>query len=268
MNIKDISTQLLFTTAQIWCERKDKTVSSGTAFFFNCPIPSEPDKFIPFLITNNHVISGAFRGVVALSEAEGDSPKLGAAINVEIELTLPAILVDADLDLAAIPIGVALNAMSSKGKVPFFRGVEAQLIPTSEQLADLAAVEDVVFIGYPSGLRDNRNGLPIVRRGITASPVWADFEGKPEFLIDAGVFPGSSGSPVFILNQGAYPTREGLTVGSRLFFLGVLSQSLLRNEIKSSIYLGLGRVVRSREVANFIQSAAQSLHKGWSVQSK
>ena len=57
--------------------------------------------------------------------------------------------------------------------------------------------EEIVFIGYPSGLRDEHNSTPLIRRGITASPIWNDFGNDPIFLIDAGVYPGSSGSPVF-----------------------------------------------------------------------
>ena len=35
-------------------------------------------------------------------------------------------------------------------------------------------------------------------------------------------YPGSSGSPVFILNQGAYATPTGISVGTRVYLLGVL----------------------------------------------
>ena len=40
--------------------------------------------------------------------------------------------------------------------------------------------------------------MPILRRGTTATPIALNFEGRPEFLIDAAVYPGSSGSPVFV----------------------------------------------------------------------
>lgn len=261
MNLNDISTQLLFTTVQIWSESNDdaKKVSCGTAFIFNYAINDthegnkKPPKIIPFLITNYHVVANAARCVVEFFESCDEDLKLGNTVKVELDFNLTEVLLDEKLDLAAIPIGYALNAMQEKGKSAFFRSVDEKLLPTDAQLSDFSAVEDIVFIGYPSGLRDSKNGLPIVRRGITASPIWADFEGKPEFLIDAGVFPGSSGSPVFILNQGSYSTRSGLTIGSRLLFLGIVSQTMLRSEITGDVYLGLGRVVRANEVIGFIR---------------
>jgi hypothetical protein len=74
----------------------------------------------------------------------------------------------------------------------------------------------VTFIGYPNGIWDSKNLLPVVMRGTTASPIEVDFEGTPRFLIDASVFGGSSGSPVFILNQGTYSMKDGgVAVGSR-----------------------------------------------------
>ncbi|MFR3321383.1 MAG: hypothetical protein ACLTSZ_09905 [Lachnospiraceae bacterium] len=82
-----------------------------------------------------------------------------------------------------------------------------------EQIEYFAAIEDITFIGYPSGLYDSVNKLPIIRQGITATPIWNQFNGENVFLIDAGVFPGSSGSPVFIYNHGSYPTKDGIAIG-------------------------------------------------------
>lgn len=97
------------------------------------------------------------------------------------------------------------------------------LIPSTEDLADLGAIEDVIMVGYPIGLWDSINNQPIIRRGSTATHPAMDYEGRREFLIDAACFPGSSGSPVFLYNMGVYTTRDGGTVvGSRVKLLGVL----------------------------------------------
>lgn len=53
------------------------------------------------------------------------------------------------------------------------------------------------MVSYPIGLIDNINNFPIFRRGITASHPGLSFKVKPEFLIDASCWPGSSGSSVF-----------------------------------------------------------------------
>ena len=67
----------------------------------------------------------------------------------------------------------------------------------SEELEQLEAIEEVVLIGYPAGIRDPAHLTPIARKGITATPPAWDYGGRPTFLVDASVFHGSSGSPVF-----------------------------------------------------------------------
>ena len=101
--------------------------------------------------------------------------------------------------------------------------------------------------------------MPIIRRGITASPVWNDFDNTPSFLVDAGVFPGSSGSPVFILNQGSYATKDGISLGNRLLFLGVITESMLRIEGNEKAYLGLGKVIKSSALRSFVESVVSRM---------
>ncbi|MDH5783464.1 MAG: hypothetical protein OEZ35_07370 [Candidatus Bathyarchaeota archaeon] len=78
--------------------------------------------------------------------------------------------------------------------------------------------------------------MPVVRKGITASPIILDFRGEPQFLIDASIFPGSSGSPVFLYNPGMYADKSGGTVvGTRLYFLGIIASVFFQkdfNEIR------------------------------------
>ena len=130
-------------------------------------------------------------------------------------------------------------------------------IPSKEQVDNLSAIEDITFIGYPSGLYDEKNKISIIRQGITATPIWNNFKGEDVFLIDAGVFPGSSGSPVFIYNHGTYPVKDGIALGNRLLFVGVLSQTMLRDNATGKSYLNLGKVINSRamyrELKKFIQ---------------
>jgi hypothetical protein len=177
------------------------------------------------------------------------------------EFTDPTLLSqysDHVFDLAAAPLGPLLHARESEGKPLFIRTIDQNLSPTNSIRHELSAIEEIVFIGYPSGLRDSRNSLPLIRRGITSTPVWNDFQGAPYFLIDGGVFPGSSGSPVFIFNQGAYSAKQGLVVGTRILFLGVLSETIVRAN-SSEVYLGLGKVVRSDVVKDFLTKVALKL---------
>ncbi len=65
--------------------------------------------------------------------------------------------------------------------------------------------------------------MPIIRKGITAFHPGIDFNGESYGLLDITSYPGSSGSPVLIYNQGAYPTQNGITIGNRGVFLGILT---------------------------------------------
>lgn len=257
MNLNDLSTQLLFTTAPLWAEIAGKT-SSATAFFYSAPIPGAPGQSIPLLVTNRHAIAGAKRVVVEFIERKGDLPDTDHRLLVDIDPALLLRFSDQSLDLAAAPIGALLNEREVVGKPLFFRSIEPSLVPSEKAFGELSAMEEIVFIGYPSGLRDVKNSNPLIRRGITATPVWNRFQGDPAFLIDAGVFPGSSGSPVFILNQGAYATGSGLVVGHRILFLGVVYETMVRSA-GAEVFLGLGKVVRSDVSIGFLNRVAEQL---------
>jgi hypothetical protein len=84
-------------------------------------------------------------------------------------------------------------------------------------------MEDITMIGYPNGIWDSVNNLPVIRRGTTATPPYVDWNGKSEFLTDIASFPGSSGSPVFLCNIGSFTDRTGgVHLGqTRLHLLGV-----------------------------------------------
>ncbi len=116
--------------------------------------------------------------------------------------------------------------------MPFFKALSAALLPTPEQLEESDAVEEVVFIGYPNSIYDEVNLVPVVRRGITATPPQLDYGGKPRVLIDAAVFPGSSGSPVFVWNPvGLASSRPGRPfLGTTVYFLGVLASGFLQEQ--------------------------------------
>ena len=150
-----------------------------------------------------------------------------------------------ELDLVALPLAGAINDMQGKGIQLYFKSIDCSLLPKSNDIDELSAIEEITFIGYPSAIYDTVNKIPVIRQGITATPIWNDFKGERAFLIDAGVFPGSSGSPVFIYNRGAFPTRNGITVGSRIKFVGILKETMRRKEKAGLDYLDLGVVINS-----------------------
>ena len=123
-----------------------------------------------------------------------------------------------------MPIAPLLAEAAAAGKTFFFITLEESLLATHAELSDLSALEEVLMIGYPNGIWDATNNMPILRRGITATHPNLDYEGRKEFMIDAACFPGSSGSPVFLFNTGGWTDRKGNTMmgGVRVKLLGLL----------------------------------------------
>lgn len=254
MEINDIGTQLLYTTVPIYAHNSDKSLSTGTGFLFS--VRESETESIPLLITNYHVLKDAMLGFVELHIGEKGFPT-DKTIRVQFDKSI----IDGNklgkLDLIAVPLAGTFNDFQNRNVEIFFRTVDQNMVPTKEQEDKLSAIENITFIGYPSGLYDEKNKISIIRQGITATPIWNDFKGEEVFLIDAGVFPGSSGSPVFIYNQGTYPVKDGIALGSRLIFVGVLSKTMLRDNATGKAYLNLGEVINSRamyrELNKFIQ---------------
>jgi len=260
MNIDDLGTQLLYTTVPIWVQYENNNKGTGTGFIYMNPSSNKDGGSIPLLVTSKHVVENAKRVLIEFAEGDGEKPIIGKSFKVEIDGEFIKQFHNSEHDLSAIPVGPILNQIVSNNKNIFFRSITPDLIPESKIIQDLSAIEEITFIGYPSGLFDEHNISPIVRKGITATPPWNNYKGEPVFLIDAGVYPGSSGSPVFIMNQGSFTTKEGLSVGSRLMFLGVISETIIRREKnQQNVFLGLGKVIKSSIVKSFIENLTNKL---------
>lgn len=221
-----LTEQLLYSTVRIEALDAKGVPSSGTGFFYNFP-GAGPNQVVPVIVTNKHVVRNQARGFFHLTMDNGKGePDLGNHARIELSdfATCWIEHPDPTVDLAICPIGPPFNELIDQGKRPFYVGLDKSLVPSDTQLAELNAVEDILMIGYPNGLWDAKNNLPLIRRGITSSPPSVRYNGRPEFVIDAACFPGSSGSPVLLVNQGFVHHKNGnISAGmSRVMFLGVL----------------------------------------------
>lgn len=255
MNIDEVATQLLYTTVPLWVETVDNRRVTGTGFIYSIPIDGSDQRSLPFLVTNSHVVGDVKRLVCEFARRSDNKPVKGDKATVEVASSL--ISRNDSLDVATVLLGPVVNALEAKNTPVFFRAVAPSLIPSAEQIEKMSAIEEVTFIGYPSGVYDSVNINPVVRRGITATPMWNDFNGEPTFLIDAGVHPGSSGSPVFLYNQGSYTDGNTVVIGSRLHFLGMLGQSLVSKTTQQM--LGLGVVLKAQAIHDHLSALASKM---------
>lgn len=267
MRVDTMAEQMLFSTVRIEAFN-DTTTSVGTGFFFGYKLPDGRE--VPFLITNRHVVEGYHTGKVRFTIMKDNAPSFGNYYDKTFNSFehLWIYHEDKDIDLAVLPLGIHLQDVINSDKKIYTVGIPQTAIPSTEIINDLDAIEDVVFVGYPNGMWDSANNLPIIRKGISATPISMDFESKPIFLIDASVFNGSSGSPVFLYNKGTIIDRHGnVTIGSRLLLLGVLSAVYYKEDTKilemvasknvpgviTSEMLDLGVVFKSKQILQPIE---------------
>jgi|ERR1043166_208326 hypothetical protein len=216
-----IADQLLHSTIRIECVDAIGQKSSGTGFHFRFRID---DQWVPAIITNKHVLNGAKDIAFVLTLADDKGGRSDTHERIGISDLGPAWIPhpNQNVDLALLPIQPLLGHLHSLKKHPFYIDLAKEVIPSAEQFQQLSSVEEITMIGYPNGIWDDFNNRPIARRGITATACNRNYLGQEQFLVDAAVFPGSSGSPVFIFNQGAYSDGSGITLGGRLWFIGVI----------------------------------------------
>ena len=62
MNLEDIGTQLMYTTAPIYAVRNDNSISSGTSFIFS--VNQTESASIPLLITNYHAVKNSVQNLL------------------------------------------------------------------------------------------------------------------------------------------------------------------------------------------------------------
>jgi len=219
------ASQLLYSTVMIVATLSDGQLSFGTAFFYQIKI--DDNRGIQLLVTNNHVIAGATSVELLLHESVNNKEtgrKEPGPNSFKITVEAKDFVAHPDgVDLCAVPFGLLRLLASQNGKEIFFIPIGDEVIATDEQLRAMSALENVMMVGYPIGLSDTTNNLPLIRKGITASHPHANFKGKPVGVLDIASFPGSSGSPVLIHDDESYGLGDGLrVVGPRTLLLGIL----------------------------------------------
>lgn len=217
------SEHLIFMTIRLVAKSKVST-STGTGFIY---VVEKGSQQIPVIVTNKHVIEGADTVEACFHEAiPGGKQPTGSFITIEIQKFSTSIVKHPDplVDLVAIFLAPTIKKINNElQKDVFYVQLQKSFVATDDFLNELSVIEDVVMVGYPLGLWDSANNLPIARRGTTASHPLTNFQNRPITVVDLACFPGSSGSPVFILNEGMYSKKgKGSYVGSRIMLLGVL----------------------------------------------
>lgn len=265
-----ITEQLLNGTIRIEAINKNGT-STGTGFFFTFYADKEKQKAIPVIITNKHVVNGFNQIKLFFRKVKNNEPDYGAPFIVTIPDDTNTVIQhpNKDIDLVAIPTASIYAELEKKGIGIYYIATDESRIPDdSTQKAELKSIEEVLMIGYPSGLWDTKNNLPIVRKGITATTPFVDYNGKREFLVDIAAFGGSSGSPI-LFYRDIYTDKNYIAkVGPKLYLLGILyagplytvegkviksnPADIIKNpDVMTNIPMNLGYVIKASEILEF-----------------
>lgn len=246
MEVKSFAEKMFFNTVKITTKTAAGAEGSGTGFFFQV---EQDGEVWPFIVTNKHVVEGSHTGTLTFHVNDNGKPVLGRSTSLSIDpaswgdiwLGHP----DPNVDITVCPLGPIVNALKDNGLTPFYCLVSKNQIPSAAELEKLDALEEITFVGYPNGIWDQLNFLPVMRRGTTATPLQVDFEGTPRFLIDASVFGGSSGSPVYIIRTGIYADKLGnMTTENRIYFVGVVAAVYYRTHLNEIISVPIPTAVK------------------------
>ncbi len=200
---------------------------SGTGFLVFREIGKNLGK--TFLVTNKHVVSAdpekrkAARYLKLFANVERSDGAVVGHVFDKVPLIennggrLWREHEDMNVDVLAVDVSWLLQSTRNLHvtEVHYSDFIPSELIKKH----DVTIADEVLIIGYPSGLAHARTNFPLVRQGLIATRIGEkitiqteDSAGKkktveiPGFLVDATVIPGSSGSPVVLK-----PAR-GLTV--------------------------------------------------------
>jgi V8-like Glu-specific endopeptidase len=243
MSSEKIENKLVKSTIRIINQDNTGNLTVGTGFFFSYNPDPELDARIEAIVTNKHVVKNAlvlklaFRTQLILDEV---GTKQDSVKNYDLHRPFDWIYnhPNSEVDLCIIflkPLKEHFLVHKENFDISFF---EKKLIPSDEILNKLSAIEDVIMIGYPEGIIEQKKLYPIVRKGITATPYHIDFNDKKDFLTDIFAIGGSSGSPVILYRNN----------NSQPYLLGVHYAGLSNNR------LNLGLNAKSQQIIEIFDS--------------
>jgi Trypsin-like peptidase domain len=224
-DIPRLSRELLHATVRIEAQSTNgKCV--GTGFFYSFKTTNGD---IPVIVTCSHVINGAKTGVIYFASAGNEPFQRKVAQEPLVFQNFESLWLkhpDGKTDLAVMPIAPYMRQLADKGVNLDFIPFDDSLLPSESELKDSSIFVSIKMIGYPIGIWDAHNNLPVVRTGMTATDLSVDYNGEPEFLVDTAVFPGSSGSPILYADEGtpAFIGGAYIQTPSKLLLLGIVAQ--------------------------------------------
>lgn len=216
----------------------------GTGFLVGRPVGT--DQWTIFAITNKHVLhpEKSKRAAIDSVKLHVNVTRGGTVVGEVIDYPLkdkggpiwkehP----DPDVDVLAIPAAALFNARRDLAN----KFAPEEWFATAEvrKSMDISAGEEIIVVGYPSGIRQGKTNLPLVRQGIISTRIGEELHEEEStgggevrvrktrgFLIDGATIPGSSGSPVVLKPVIGRQQGNNIMMGSTTpVLLGVVAET-------------------------------------------
>lgn len=245
--------------------QNNSVVSTGTGFYylFNETFTDRNGSFNPDgtahlgIVTNRHVIEGMDEVKFFFNTKEDgvekhESDSLRMHLNAETVIYHP----DPAVDLCVILGHEIIQRLEERNKKLHTFAIHNRIRVDESYFNEVPTLQNLVMIGYPSSLWDSVNNLPLIRKGINATPLYENYEGHEEFAVDIATYRGSSGSPVFIYDNGVYIENNEVRYGARIIFVGViraahLSTKVHTEDIITEEMLHIGIAIKASKVDVF-----------------
>lgn len=241
MNDTSFDKDLFGITTLIECGT-ESFKSQGSGFYYNELSPQDPNikggqwRKIngTYLITNRHVALPRLNDkellpdyfVFNLRENVNDNVEwLQIRLNTDQLKERLILHPDQTIDVVVIKVDdLIIDTLKSNPDKKIIVGscLTNDNLPSNSPL-EMEVTSDIIVASYPRGFYDKVNKFPIVKSGIISSAWGLNFNGKPMFLIDAQLFPGSSGGLVI-----SKPTN-----------IAMIDGKLMRNKVKQFVFLGV-----------------------------
>jgi hypothetical protein len=171
------------------------------------------------IVKFSYALRVASKEGVAWHPLELDSKELGRRLHL---------CKNESVDVAVVEVTDQLNAETKKlleqrAQLLSFSGASSNKFPGSLPL-EAQPGDDVIVIGYPLGIYDVFNKLPILKTGLLNTPIGMRFNGLDAFLFDFKYYEGSSGSLIITRPTHLGVNKEGILVSStsrEYLFLGM-----------------------------------------------
>lgn len=227
--MQDIGNLLASAVIFLFAQNASGQVPIGTAFIVGYPIPGDPNRFVPLVVTAKHVVGDHQKVFGRFSTKKGKNPAF-------VEYDLSALRKDADY-WEHTDRGVDIVVFRTRHfEQVQYNVVPMDLIASRQRFKDLGiqTTDRVVLPGLLVNFMGLARNFPIIRNGTIAMmpdeqipmryPVGSKvIETRQEaILIDSTAIPGQSGSPVFLWPG---PRLQGGTFavgGTQPLVLGVL----------------------------------------------